>query len=62
MGSILIRFLVLISVTSLLGCGNKGWMRDRSQDYKEAKSSPRLKTEQALSTGLLSQEYQIPGE
>ena len=57
-----INKLIILTLTLWLlsGCGKKGWFRDRSEDYDEAKTYPSLKIPQGIQTEPFSSEYQIP--
>ena len=53
--------LIILTVGILSACGKKSWLHDRSEDYVEAQSYPKLKIPADLHSGNFSQEYQIPG-
>ncbi len=55
--------VVGLTMTMLMGCsmkGKQGWLRDRSEDYVEAKSYPAIQIPKDLQVGSFSEEYQIP--
>ncbi len=53
--------ILCLGVANVCACGGKGWFRDRSNDYTEAKAIPELKIPKDTHSGSFSQEYEIPG-
>lgn len=59
-----IKIIVIILSFGMMlsGCGaQKKWFRDRSDDYKKAKSYPTIQIPSGVNAEACSQEYAIPG-
>jgi uncharacterized lipoprotein len=51
-----------LSILILGGCGQKGWIRDRSKDYISAESYEIIEVPAEMHPAPFSPEYQIPGD